>query len=108
MRKLEKLTQEESGSFHQADGTVIDSRYLTLMGRIITLVQPNPGRDISKFVDEMTKEDSIFIPGGANAYVVSDFSGTAQRLIKNYLDGEKKFCSVYAIQFYHLHNLSLN
>jgi len=104
MNKLEKLTQNESGTLHRADGSILSPQYAIHKGKIRPLVVANPCIDISNVIDEMTKEKSVFIPPGANAYVASDFSGDTQHLRKSNLEGDEKFYCVYAIQFYYACN----
>ncbi len=101
MNKLEKLTQNEDGTLHRADGTVLNLEYAIPRGKIRPLVVVNPVVDISSVIDKMTERKSVFIPEGANAYVVSDFSGDTQHLRKSDLEGHEKFYSVFAIQFYY-------
>jgi len=103
MNKLEKLTQDEDGTLHRADGRVLSPEYAIPKGKIRTLVEANPA-DISRVINEMTERKSLFIPEGANAYVSSDFSGDTQHLRKSDLEGHEKFYSVFAVQFYYACN----
>ena len=104
MNKLEKLTQDEDGMLHRADGRVLSPEYAIPKGKIIPLVVANPCFDISSVIDEMTERKSILIPETANSYVASDFSGDTQHLRKSDLEGHEKFYSVFAIQFYYACN----
>ena len=104
MAKLEKLTQDESGILHRADGRVLHPEYAIPKGKIRTLVIEHPCLDISRVIDEMTERNSVLIPGGSNAYAVSDFSGDTQHERKSDVEGRKKPCSVYAVQFYYACN----
>jgi hypothetical protein len=100
MATLEKLTQDESGELHRANGETIRAGYVHHVGKIRTLVVANPCLDISTEIDKMIQDYPLSIPRDANAYVVSDFSGDTQHLRKSDLEGDKKFYSVFAIQFY--------
>ncbi len=102
MDKLEKLTQDDSGRLYQDDGIKLCPRYAIPKGKIRTLVVPNPCLDISNVIDEMAERKSVFIPEDANSYAVSDFSGDTQHLRKSDLEGNEKFYSVFAIQFYYV------
>ena len=105
MEKLERLTQDESGLLHRADGKKLRPEFAYPKGKIKTIVLANPSSDdISSVINEMTERKSAFIPEGANAYVTSDFSGDTQHLRKSDLEGHGKFYSVYAIQFYYAFN----
>ena len=102
MEKLERLTQNESGLLHRADGQAIRHGYAIPVGKIGTIVVANPCLDISRVIDEMTERNSVCIPKGANAYVASDFSGDTQHLRKSDLEGHERFYSVFAFQFYYV------
>ena len=104
MDKLEKLTQDETGRLHRADGKLIRLGYAVPIGKIGTIVVANPCLDISNVIDEMAERNSVCVPKGANAYVSSDFSGDTQHLRKSDLEGHEKFYSVYAVQFYYACN----
>ena len=102
MNRLEKLTQDESGRLHRADGPAIGQGYAIPVGKIGTIIVAIPCLDISLVIDEMTERNSVCIPKGANAYVASDFSGDTQHLRKSDLKGHEKFYSVFAFQFYYV------
>ncbi|MBI2672935.1 hypothetical protein HYX19_01625 [Candidatus Woesearchaeota archaeon] len=104
MNRLEKLTQDEDGILHRADGRVLSPEYAIPKGKIRPLVIANPCFDISSVINEMTERKSVFIPCGANAYVASDFSGDTQHLRKSDLEGHERFYSVFAVQFYYACN----
>ncbi len=100
MNKLEKLTQDESGRLHRKNGDILNSKYLSLEGKIKTLVVANPGIDVSNEITKMAEAKSLFIPKGANAYVVSEFNPDTQHLRKSDLEGHEKLYSVFAVHFY--------
>lgn len=101
MDKLEKLTQDESGTLHRADGKVIRLGYAVPIGKIGTIVVANPCLDISNVINKMAERNSVCVPKGANAYVASDFSGDTQHLRKDPNDPRhESIYSVYAVQFY--------
>ena len=102
MDKLEKLTQEESGVFHRANGDILSPRFTIPVGKIRAIVVANPCLDVSEEINKMTKRKSILIPRLANAYVASDFSGDTQHLRKSDLEGHEKFYCVFAVQFYYV------
>jgi hypothetical protein len=102
MNKLEKLTQEESGRLHRADGQEIRMGYALPVGKIRAIVVANPCFDISQVIDKMVERNSACIPKEANAYVASDFSGDTQHLRKSNSGGDEKFYSVFALQFYYV------
>jgi len=102
MEKLEKLTQDETGRLHRANGDWIRPGYAVPIGKMGTIVVANPCLDISKFINEMLERNSVVIPREANAYVVSDFSGDTQHLRKSDLEGHEEFYAVYAFQFYYM------
>jgi len=101
MKKLEKLTQNKLGQLFLADGREIHDENIFRSGKIKTLVVEHPCLEISNVINEMFNKKSGFIPKEANAYVASDFSAETQHLKEN-----KKFYSVYAIQFYYVYNLT--
>ncbi|MBI2110552.1 hypothetical protein HYT51_02120 [Candidatus Woesearchaeota archaeon] len=103
MKRLEKLTQDEDGTLHQADGRTISPERIILKGKIRTLVVANPCLDISNVIDEMTERNSVFVPEGVHAYVASDFSGDTQHLRKSDLEMNKKFYCVFAVQFCYIY-----
>jgi hypothetical protein len=96
MEKLEKLMQNEFGSFFRADEEKA-VEYVYPAGKIKSITIQNP-TDISSVIDEMAERNSAFIPKCANAYVASEFNADTQHLGKTG-DGEG-FFSVYAVQFY--------
>lgn len=98
MEKLEQLFQDEEGRFYHADKRPLWSIPLPV-GKIRTLTLENPS-DVPHSLDGMFKRKSSFIPERANAYVTSEFCGDTQHFRSSNLDVERKFYSVYAVQFY--------
>ena len=105
MDKLEKLTQDESGILHRADGRELHPQCAVPKGKITTIVESNPC-DIDGVIAGMAERDSVVIPKGANAYVASDWNPDTQHLRKSNLEGDGKFYSVFAVQFYYASNFS--
>ena len=101
MKKLEKLTQNEFGELFFSDDREISTN-VSKRGKIKTLVVEHPCLEISNVITEMFNKKSNFIPERTNAYITSDFSAETQHLKEN-----KKFYSVYAIQFYYVYGLNI-
>jgi len=98
MKKLERLTQDESGCGYQ----IKDNQYrfqLIPLEKLITFVVQNPSDSIEldKKVHEIA-EGIRFISQTANAYAVSEFNPDTQHIRK--VGGVDKIFSVYAVQFY--------
>ncbi len=98
MDKLEKLTQNNSGILHRSNGEKIPPQNAVTKGKIKTIVDSSP-YNIDELIKAMTKKDSIIIPEGANAYVVSDWNPDTQFIKKT--DFGSFFRSVFAVQFYY-------
>lgn len=93
--KLQKLIQKENGVVYTKNGEVLRHFDIRRIDKLKMLVVKNPRFDISQVINELTEQNSIFIPKGANSYVASDFDGST-----NHMREDKNQYSVYAIQFY--------
>ena len=100
-KRLERLTQDESGRLHRPDGRQLNPECALPRGKLRTLVVQNPCIDVSRVIDNMVEEYPSSVPVDANSYLVSDFCGDTQHVRRdgdgNEIEG---MFSVYALQFY--------
>ncbi len=99
MEQLERLTQGAFGDLHRADGTSLRKEQVEGVGRITTIVVPNPEINAASVIDGLAQRDSPLIPPRANAYVISDFNGDTQHIRKDDA-GQERMYATYAVQFY--------
>ncbi len=101
MTTLTRLIQDEHGWMYVREGVFhrhVDSRNVSHAGKIRTVVFENPV-DVEEAMNKYVKDYPASIPKLANSYVISDFNGGTQKVVKDDKDKEHVL-SVYALQFY--------
>ena len=101
MTTLPRLIQDDYGWMYVKEGIHhrhINSRNISPVGKIRTVVFEN-FVEVEEAMNKYANDYPASIPKLANSYIISDFNGGTQKIMRDD-EGKEHILSVYALQFY--------